>query len=53
MRTLGAAPITDEHPRAAARIDDRVDLAVAAALRDPDRLISPLMDGPPLLRDSC
>jgi hypothetical protein len=28
----------DQHPRASIRIDDRVDFAVAAAFREPDRL---------------
>ena len=34
----GVARRQDQHPRAEKRIDDRVDFAVAAAFREPDRL---------------
>ncbi len=34
----GVAWRQDERPRPAGRVDDRVDLAVSAALRKPDRL---------------
>ena len=38
----GVARREDQDPRAAKRVDDRVDLAIAAAFRQPDRLkISP------------